>query len=261
MKITVFILAGACLAIAGSAYGQSAYAVDNNEDLYNVNLATGNATLIGNTGFFLEGLALSPTNQLYGTDSSGNLVSVNLATGAGTLVGNTGLGNIEGLDFAGSLLWATDFNAPASFNELNLSTGAVNQGFGSSITDGHGRAMAFDPTLTFGFTLNDNANGGQDFWETQYGGASTFVGGWNQVTGAPLPFTAAMDVDMNTGTLWALSTGGDIINFNTALGAGSVVGTTGNHFWLDMTMNPVPEPASMAALGLGIAAVLRRRRK
>ena len=261
MKITVFVFAGACLAIAGSAYGQHAYAVDNNENLYSVNLASGNASLIGNTGFFLEGLALSPGDQLYGTDSSGNLVSVNTSTGAGTLVGNTGLGDIEGLDFAGGNLWGTAFDAPTSLHLIDQSTGVAGFAIPSNNTDGVARAMAFDPTFTFAYTLNDGANGGQDLWATQSSGTSTFVGSWSMVTGAPLPFTAAMDFDNSTGDLWALGSGGEVMKVNAGTGEGAVVGSTGSQFWLDMTMNPVPEPASMAALGLGVAAVLRRRRK
>src|SRR5437660_11231112 len=71
-------------------------------NLYSINLTTGTATLIGPTADgTLEGLALSPSNQLFATNSGGQLFSVNQATGLATLIGSTGRGNIEGLDFNG----------------------------------------------------------------------------------------------------------------------------------------------------------------
>ena len=86
-----------------------AYAVSFNK-LYQVDLASGQTTLIGETGFNdVEGLALSPTGVMYGiVDSTKTLITINPQTGRGVAVGsgtgNTGLtgqgvGQFDALDF------------------------------------------------------------------------------------------------------------------------------------------------------------------
>src|SRR5690349_17350672 len=86
-----------------------AYGVATDENLYQIDVTTGATTLLGSTGQFMEGLALSPGGQLFGTDSSGLLYSINPLTGASTLIGDTGRGNVEGLDFNGNTLVGSDF--------------------------------------------------------------------------------------------------------------------------------------------------------
>ena len=86
-----------------------AFAVSFNK-LYQIDLASGQTTLIGETGFNdVEGLAISPDGILYGiVDSTKTLITLNPQTGRGTAVGsgvgNTGLtgqgvGQFDALDF------------------------------------------------------------------------------------------------------------------------------------------------------------------
>jgi DNA-binding beta-propeller fold protein YncE len=95
-----------------------AYAVDINDNLDSVDLSTATATLIGSTGEFLEGIAISPGGTLYATDNSGNLYTLNSATGAATLVGSTGIGDVEGLAFDGSTLLGSSFSNPTTIYSI-----------------------------------------------------------------------------------------------------------------------------------------------
>lgn len=61
----------------------------------------------------------------------------------------------------------------------------------------------------------------------------------------------------NGNILWSNSAGAHV--FNTATGGSNQVYTGGGRFF--DTFNPVPEPTTLAALGIGMAALLRRRKK
>lgn len=103
-----------------------AYAVSFNK-LYRIDVATGQTTLIGETGFNdVEGLALAADGTLYGiVDSTKTLITIDKQTGHGTAVGgqlgNTGLtgqgvGQFDALDFGLAFtcdgrLWASSDTA------------------------------------------------------------------------------------------------------------------------------------------------------
>ena len=111
LTIAIFLVVGIlALSVRSAAANQFAFAVDNTESLFSVDLTAHSATLIGNTGQFLQGLAVSPQGSLFGSDYLGNLFSVSKTTGAATLIGSTGLGDIEGLAFRGTTLIGTDFS-------------------------------------------------------------------------------------------------------------------------------------------------------
>jgi len=259
MKLRVFMSVLALGACVGMAEAQMAYAVDASANLYLVNLGTNSASLVGNTGVFLEGLAMNSSGQMFGTDTSGNLYSINANTGASTLVGASGLFDPEGLDFADSDLWATNFDAPTTLHQLDTSTGAdTGNDVTSTITDSVARAMTFDPANDYAWTLNDTAFG-QDLWKTTYGGVSTLVGALADPTGEPLSQTAAMEFD-SSGNLWALGESGQVWSINPNTAVATLMGNTGGQVYLDMTM-AVPEPATMIPLGLGALALVIRRRK
>jgi len=109
---------------------------DTTDRLWQVDPASGAATLVGNTGAHISGLAGSGY-KLYGIGSSGDerLYQVNTATGAATAIGalfaNTGKRQDDaGLDFdAAGQLWAVfDYspsqNIPSDLAGVALATGA-----------------------------------------------------------------------------------------------------------------------------------------
>lgn len=108
-------------------------------NIYTVNLSTGAATLVGNSGITdLFGLAIDPTSgKLYGSKStiSFGVASINKATGAGTFLGG-GAGNVglDGMTYVASTGQIVGcFAGPGSFYSVDPSTGAytniANPGF------------------------------------------------------------------------------------------------------------------------------------
>jgi cysteine-rich repeat protein len=81
-------------------YGVDGCGSEGASHLYTVDLATGQATAVGNTGKRLGSLEFGPDGKLYaGGDSAdgGNIYSINPATGEATFVVSSGFGNVTGL--------------------------------------------------------------------------------------------------------------------------------------------------------------------
>jgi len=238
-----------------------AFAVDNNDNLYTVDLATASKTLVGSTGQFLEGLAMSPGGVLFGTSDTGNLYTINKVTGAATLVGNTGLGDLEGLVFNGSTLLAVNFTSsgPSTIYSLNTSTGTPTALVTESSSTGLDVAMAvLDANDVL---ISGNTNNTLYKVNLTTGGVTT-IGIMTD-----LNLIAALSF-LSNGNLYALDSGGNAYQVNPNNAALSSIGSTGSNFWLDMTTNggsisgpATPEPATLSLLGAGLALFgLRLRR-
>lgn len=116
LAVTCSILVAAMAQPAAAA--PIGFAIDRGSNLHSVDFGLGTSALIGNMGVFLEAIALSPGGALYGTSTLGDLFSTGNA--ATTLIGASGLGNIEGLDFDGGTLIASDFVLQTNLYSLNL---------------------------------------------------------------------------------------------------------------------------------------------
>lgn len=259
MKYGIRSLALAALGCATvvSAFAQTAYAVDTNGDLYVVGLPSGSTSLVGNTGKFLESLAYDPsTGRLFGHDTNSTLYE--LSTVNGSVVGswNTGLGNVEGMDFAGpNNLWMTDFNSPMTTYNWDTSTnspGALGP-YNTVSATGSVRAMCFDPLVQ-----NELFYGDQPTFQTlwQFDGINPANAlGDNSAAGV-------YAMDYAGATLYGMGANGDIFTINPLDGSVAVTANTGGQFWLGMsTLNPVPEPATMLALGGALAGLAARRKR
>ena len=253
---TLASAAAALLVAAGAQAAPIGFATDVRFDLYRVDFGTATAALIGNTGAFFEGIALGPNGTLYGTTSGGVLYSINSTTGAATSIGNTGLGNIEGLDFNGNTLLGVNFSSMPSVYSINLTTGAATLVANADTNTGLVRSMAVLDANTI--LIRGDANTNTLFSMDLTSGAVTAIGTQaNRIYG--------MDF-LSNGGLYGLSENGLVFSISAGTGALTQIGDTGDQFWLSLTnasAESVPEPGTLALLGLGLAglAATRRRRQ
>ncbi len=207
-----------------------AFAVDRNANLYRVDLDNARATLVGVTGVFLEGLALSPDGRLFGTDTGGNLYRLNTTSGAATLVGNTGGGDVEGLHFFGAVLVGVGLTtAPPVFLSINTQTCASTTLVTANSSPGPVRAMT---SSDLNHALVAGAQG--VFQHALYSvdlvtGDVTLIG----IPNVGTTFLAAMDFN-RAGTLYALDANGNEWTVDPCTAAVTLIGNTGRIFWLDM---------------------------
>lgn len=255
------VLLALVLLVSGSALASEfAYAVGTDNTLYSVNLSTATKTAVGPTGVsnFMEGLALSPGDQLFSMDFAGNLYSVSQSTGAATLVGNTGKGNSEGLVFNGSTLLGVTFTSNPTIFSIDPTTGAATDMVNVNGVSGVVRAMTLLDS-THVLVVDDSTS---TFLESidLTTGTDTTIG----TLGPGGQFILAMTFGFD-GNLYALDSSGNEYIVDPATAGLTTVGSTGNDFWLDMTMghpaSTTPEPATLVLTASGLAVAWQRRRK
>jgi hypothetical protein len=126
---------------AGNLYGVASI---GGPDLYSINIATGQATLVGSNGVATSttggGLAISPGGVFYGTPTASRYGTYNSGNGAYTNITNptkpTGGGAYGALDFDGNTLYGLNVGAgsppPTALVTIDPTTGTVTN-VGSSL--------------------------------------------------------------------------------------------------------------------------------
>ena len=219
-----------------------------------VDVATGSATLVGNSGIVLTDIAFDPTGNLYGISFS-NLYSINTATGAATLIGGGFPASLNALTFSSTGTLYAAATGSNNLYTLNTSTGAA------TLAGNIGSSSAGDLAFHNGALYMSAASG--NLVSINLGtGAGTIIGSLGPAAGA---FGLANGDD---NVLYAVS-GTNVFSVNAATGAGTLVvgygggalsGAFGTAFFHEASV-PVPEPASLALLGLGLAGIGIGRRK
>jgi hypothetical protein len=267
------------------------YVVNGNNQFGTVDLVTGTFQQIGpNTPEGESGLAPGPHGSLLTLTFSGNLDSINPATGATSVVGPTGLADCSmpaspcgptsanTLGGVGGTTYATDF--ANNLYTINPLTGAATLIGPTGIP-----AIPFIPLTT-------NPDGSFDFYdEGLFGFGGQLYATFDAATFNPMTFVITPVIAPNLYRIDS-STGLATLVAPTTLGLGATVNVNGTFYSfsdsvsqvvsLDLAngnttfvsnfdpaagiidgASPVPEPASIALTGMGIASILvcRRRRR
>lgn len=213
----------------------SASQVAGGGQLFSINQTTGAATAVGNlnpgAGVSINDLSWNATMGMLGLGSSSNgpsLYSINLTTGAATL-----LGNVTGIPTGALVIGLASDSAGNNYiHDLATDQMYMLSGFTASAMSA---PIGADTNFSQGMTI-DQSN---DSW---------FLGSLSQSTSFSSEVRA-----MN------LSTGA----------TSSILGTWGTNSTTSLPefetgdlaiAHPVPEPATLAVVGLGLAAILKRRR-
>lgn len=238
---------------------------NSNDHLYSIDAATGVATDLGALSFTdAEGLAFVG-NTLFAI--GGNEEQFwNITTPPGSLIGSTGTrdGVDAGLDYnsANGTMYNIQSQSSGSWlYTINLVTGAATLvGSNSVFSDGlaidsDGNAFAIDGIFANSlYSLNLGT------------GAATLIGGLGLGN-----ISVQFGLTFADGLLYGLSSAGNIYTINTATGAATLAASTtcggvacdGWEGLAAPTSVSVPEPGTLAILGLGLAglAVARRRKQ
>lgn len=281
--------------IAGSANAELIYgmtAASSGSTAAGVNLVSfdsatpGTTTTIGAFSGMVAGQSLreidyNPVNgQVYAISSvlasgtlTGRLYTVALGSGVLTSVGT-------GFSFASTTsVVSMDFD-PATGDARVITTTGVN----ARVSGTTGALLGLDPNLayvggdpdtgtpaTIGFAYTNTGIYAWDYGDDSIdliNGPTGQVSTFYQPTGF-LTFNAGADMDYSfaSGTLYAThddpASGAStrLVQVSTITGVETIVGNYGVPFVTSIAVVPVPEPATLAVLGLGAIAAIRRRRK
>jgi hypothetical protein len=280
------------LLTTSASAGPIVYVVTGNQQFGTVDLATGAFSRIGpNTPEGEDGLVSGPNGSLLTLTFSGNLDSINPVTGVTSLVGATGLADCSNFPVSPcgptsandlALLWGTIYATDISNNlyTVNPLTGAATLIGLTGIPAVPAIPDSPNPDGTF------NA-----FDESLFSAGGNLYATFDAITINPSPFTVTPVISP---ALYEINptTGHATLIAPTALTIGAVVGVNGTFYAFNnmagqvATLNlangnttavsnfppdggllvqgaapDVPEPASFALVGIGIAVIAVRKRR
>lgn len=199
--------------LAFNADGSALYGIESNGSFLSVDPATGDPALLGNKGFFLQGLAFDPGTGLLHTYSGSTHKFVRFDPVAGTFTEIAASVAVSGLAFVPSLNRLAAV-VQTSLVHLDPSTGA--QVFQRQVGLGAFRDLAYDPDVDAFYGVSASLL----CIVPRSTGLQTVIG----ETGVAEPAGLAFDPD--AGVLYG-SAAGTLHTFDLATGAGTAVGSIG----------------------------------
>lgn len=258
-KTALIILAGLATQLASA---ELLYTVRESDDtLSTIDTTNGNVSAIGAMGVSYEfgDLAYNAsTGTMYAIGGWGNgvgavsdLFTVNLTTGAATLVGSTGQTDLFGLvwDPRTGKMFASASTISTGFYEINMGTGA-----GTFIGDPGINLDALTYDGSTGNILGMLAGPGSLHYIDRATGAQTLANG-----GSGFVNNNGMAYVGSNNSVYSLDWSGDFYQYDLSNSfARTTVANVGQAY---DGLAAVPEPATMIALGAGLAALAARRRR
>ncbi|MBV6458689.1 MAG: hypothetical protein HONBIEJF_01824 [Fimbriimonadaceae bacterium] len=259
MKGKTLFAVGALMLLKSSHAAVQFYAADLRNDLYLLDIYTGVVSNIGAIatvgGGHIQSLALSPTGELYAGDDRGWIYELNPTNASVLRQAPTQMNGLMGMDFDGATAIATDGSANSMQAAMDLSISGFGQIIPLSVANninGIAHSLAFySPGQAY--TANQGSVA-KSVWDLDVNSGATSFGFMDT---AP-DFFRALDYGSD-GKLYGLHMSGKHILIDTTLQTTTMIYNSGLQDWTAMTA--VPEPATMAAIGLGVVAMLRRRRR
>lgn len=227
-----------------------------NDETQTINQLTGEATIIGPTGFFVTALAYDSNRRtLFGyASTSARLIEIDIQTGAGSIVGTRGGGQISGLAFDQSQDRLYGIHNPTnSLFLFDRDTGGVTTIANLSKPSLNG--LTFDPASGLLYTFDD----GDDQIATidPISGDVTTLGPLGGVAGARI---AGLDFDPSSGLLLGIEILSDqLVEIDTTTGAITPIGGSGLNGIVTLAAVSVPEPASFVVPIISLSLVVLRR--